>query len=166
MSINLARGRPVTISDTPNATYPEFGTSVLRDGDSDWTADVGSVLTDGASGGGGGFTQGMIGFDSGTDITFALDLGSAQPGSAINAFGYYGTDVIGRPLQAKLESSDNGSSWSTVEDRSGLTAGGGPGASHWIIEFDISAAGSHRYWRLTLERDPDWLFISEIEFWS
>lgn len=166
MSINLARGRPVTISETPNATYPDLLTSVLRNSDSDWVADAASLLTDGASGPGAGYTPGAIGFNSGTDITFALDLGSARAGTFLYVFGYYGDSQIFRPLQVKLESSDNGSSWTTVMDRDGLTAGGSPGTSFWIAEFNVSAAGSHRYWRVTLQRDSIWLFVSEIEFWS
>lgn len=164
---NWAIGRPVIYSPSPSGSYPDVAVDIIRSGGSDWASDSGTMLTFGHDIEQESFASGYLGWNSTNDATMALDLGTAQPGELYRLQGFWGNNSIYRPLQIKLESSDDGSSWTTVFDKTSLSDGGQPGARQWFVEFDISAAGSHRYWRLTFDTHASgWVFVGGIEFWG
>lgn len=63
----------------------------------------------------------------------------------------------------KLEWSDNGSSWTTVDT---VDTSGDPGSGAWSRWYALPSSGAHRYWRLLANMNPptfnDWI-VYEIE---
>jgi hypothetical protein len=161
--VNIAKFCSYTLTPAPHASYPDNGNDQYNNTGTTWVSV--KKLTDGL--------LGSIGYNDGRYVgwldqnpAIRLDLGSAKSGSYFLASGVYGASGIYRPIGAKLEYSDDDSTWTTVEDRTGMASGGQPGTRFWYIEFSVSASGAHRYWRLTLTFDTDWVFVSEIEFWT
>lgn len=164
---NHAVGRAIAYSPSPSGSYPDVAVDVIRSGDTDWAANFGTMLTFGHDIEQESWTQGYLGWLSTQDITSTLDLGSALSGQVFLAQGIWGDEAIHRPVQVKLEHSDNGSSWTSFLDKTSLADGGQPGLRQWYVEFDISSAGSHRYWRLTIDcHTTNWVFVGGIEFWG
>lgn len=129
----------------------------------------GGKLTDGSKGGTPVttlfFNNGFAGWTSAGAVT--LDLGAAVEGDTFEAVGAYSVSYALDGLTAvKLESSDNASTWTTVHDLTGLSVQT-VSSGLYFIKLDISAAGAHRYWRLTVTpQGGDSAFLSEIKFWK
>lgn len=164
----VSYGRAITLSVTPSGTYPAPAVDVLESGDSDYSNDVSNQLLSGRRAKySETFAGQYTGWTAATDATRSatIDLGSAIPADYVYITGYYGSALISRPSAIKLEYSDNGSSWTTQEDKSGLTAGGAPGARRWTARFTVTGE-THQYWRLTFTVVADWLFVGSIDFVS
>lgn len=161
---NLLIGKVLTLSP-----------SILQDrsvaflNSSDWDTRSGRILTDGAIYDLDHFaTSGEWGLWSQTEndlATVTIDLGVATECSVFRAYGAHNFGVnTARPKAIKFESSDNGSSWATVDNLTGLTSPGtGSGTRGWIYEADLTAAGSHRYWKLTLTHKSQFISLTEVE---
>lgn len=67
------------------------------------------------------------------------------------------------PSAIKLEYSDNGSDWTTHEDRISMGTFGDD--NPWMAIFDTSAQTPHRYWRFTATRNGR-VMLSQVEFWG
>jgi hypothetical protein len=160
---NRIHGKAYTLSAAPNASYPDADTGLGFDG-VDWSA---NKLTDGNWGG--VYTSGQnIGYNTGTTVAATFDLGSAATVGLMIARGRSGIGSVYRPVSFKVEHSDDGSTWSSDLDVSGLSNGGQPGDDNWTAHAPITAS-SHRYWRVTIGRSNTsghWLFISQVELWG
>ncbi len=102
---------------------------------------------------------------NGTDPDVHLDLGAAISIKGIYVFGIGGNSGAGvvSPSAVKLESSDDDSSFSTVENRTGLTQTNVSAYCTFKAYFDCTSAGSHRYWRYTSTKGTStWTVLSEI----
>lgn len=159
---NWALGCAYTLSDTPNGSYPDVQQSVSTTGATAYAVQ-GGKLTDGQVGNSIYNTGFWIGWSSGTNIAMRIDLGTARSVQLVQLFGLSdGNNGIKRPTAIKLEHSDDDSTWTTVEDRTGLTSEGGAVTHTFYVEFSFTAT-SHRYWRVTATRDgSNWLFVSEL----
>jgi hypothetical protein len=161
---NKLAGAETTFSPTPNSSYSGRKLYVLDESLSDWDqsssyAVSGARLTNRL------FYQQDVGWNVGAAGTASIefDLGEARGGDAFFADGYYGDSLIYRPTGIKLEHSDDGSAWTTVDDLTGLTGGGQPGPRSWLYKGDISGEGDHRYWRLTLTSGGNWVFLDSVD---
>lgn len=161
----ISTGRGYTVSPAPSATYPDFGVDVIRSGDADWAASVSGLLTfrNWVKSLENTFGVDYMGWVSSAVPIIRIDLGSAQAGLRLYAKGYWGTDSIDRPDGFSVEYSDNDSTWTTVQALTGLAASSQPGARQWLYSCDIAAAGSHRYWRLTVDPGGDATWISTVD---
>jgi hypothetical protein len=172
---NLALRKPYTLT-APNGGYPDYLSSGLSplyaigsNGDYDTSRSAWGKLTDGiknlvtSNGGVWQYTSGFwVGWNT-SPVEVRLDLLTAAAGDTLAIHGFY--IVSGgpqRPTAIHVESSDDDSSWSTVQNLTGLTAAPS-GEGFWRMDVDISAGGSHRYWRATFTHGA-WLFLDEIEF--
>lgn len=158
-----------TLSPAPNSTYAdnEDNADVSTGATPAYTSSQGYMLTNGDKGDSQLFTARFVGFNIGTGtVAVRVDAGSAVSGDLLRIWGMFGSDLIGRPSAVKVEHSDDDSSWTTVENRTGLTGSATGGRKFWRADFDISSAGSHRYWRVTCTGFSSWTFLSEIELWE
>jgi hypothetical protein len=160
---NLALYKSYTLSPAPNTSYPDTGDNILNVSSTTWSAI--QKLTDGQLGSKTYADGTWVGWNS-QSPTIRLDLASAQSGRLFIIKGMYGASGIYRPIAIHLQYSDNDITWTTVENRTGMASGGLPGMRYWTASFDISASGEHRYWRVSLTYDTQWLFVGEIEFWT
>jgi hypothetical protein len=155
---NQAIAAATTFTVAPNGSYPGGVTYYLDDTISAYVT-TGSVLGNGQVYEVAQFSTSYVAWTT-ADPIFSLDLGEARSGTWWIQ-GQYGTDSIVRPTAVTLDYSDNGSSWTTLDARTGLTAGGQPGGRGWLMSFDASAQ-SHRYWRWTLAYDSTFLFVADV----
>lgn len=169
---NKFLGASYTMVPSPNGSYADNETVPGIPGTestesvnayTDLTLGTDKLLTNGTVPDPSNFTIGHLGFDVATGtVVIRVDAGSAMGGNLFQVFGMYGSDSIGRPTAVKVEYSDNDSSWTTLEDRTGLTGSAGGGRKYWRADFDASGAGSHRYWRVTTTGFSSWTFLGEI----
>ena len=161
--MRITRGKSLTYSVTPDASYPSYPIDLLQTGDSDWSDNASSMPSFGsyAHAVENSFSDGFAGFNqsTGSTVVATYDLGSASGADYAVFKGYFGTSGIFRPTALVVEYSDNNSDWTTAESLTSLTAGGQPGPQQWMFVVDISGDGSHRYWRATFTHGGQWLFL-------
>ncbi len=160
---NQAFGASVTYSTAPNASFPAGDDRYMDGSLSDWSsASAGQFFTKGH------FPQegGNIGWNSGSPVSLTFDYGEAREADFFYAKGYWGSSSIVRPTAIRLEYSDDNSAWTDIDNLTGLTAGGAPGAARgWIVQFTTTGE-SHQYWRLTLTWSGTWVFLAAVEHGS
>lgn len=171
--VNRALGKSYTVSPALVGTYADdHGMWSLGVDDVDFSGHAASMLTDGDRGEPTQVTLSHMGWNNPTTAVVRLDMAAAIVGDHILVFGSYVSPSIlnnqALPSSVKLEYSDNDSSWTTVHDLTGLSVTlGTAGTGRLVIELDISAAGSHRYWRLSFGVPSSrYLLLSEVEFWG
>lgn len=158
-----------TLSPSPTSPYVdnEDDADASTTASTAYAAVAGYMLTNGDRGDPSSFTTRFVGFNVTTGtVAIRIDAGTAVGGDLLRAWGMFGSDLIGRPTGIKVEHSDDDSSWTTVEDRTGLTGSASGGRRFWRLDVDTSTAGSHRYWRVTTTGFSAWTFISEVELWQ
>ena len=161
-------GRAITFSDAPFGSFPARVADVLEPGDSDYRNDVSNGIMWGRRGRADETSQGQYaGWVASTGATRSatVDLGSALGADYVYITGYYGTELVQRPSAIHIEFSDDNSAWTTHENKTGLSAGGQPGARKWLVR-SLIAGETHRYWRFTFTVVADWLFLGSIDFTS
>jgi hypothetical protein len=153
----------VTYSPTPHSSYAQGVIHYLDDSLSDYNSD-GRAAVDNQPRNieilYGAYTAWQQSTDSTASAT--IDIGEARSGDLFIVQGWYGGQGVYRPKAIHLERSDDGSSWTTVDNFTGLTGGSQPGSHGWIVEWDISGEGSRRYWRVTLTHGGEWATISDM----
>jgi len=128
----------------------------------------------------GKLNDGVVGLEFGTISTYNLSVGSTSTGSNIlvqpicdlgsalqpSSIRIYGMQASGTgiytPTRIKVEYSDDNSTWSTLEDRTGIAQGTGVG----IWEARFTPASAHRYWRISCynSNTSNWVLLTEVRF--
>ena len=170
--VSLWLGKTVTYGTAPNASYPDNERNRTRSTEAvnAWTNDQPSMLLDGQYGEplvtGLSFNARYVGWSLATGtMNMTVDAGAAVGGVLAVVSGYWGTDSIGLPSRIQLEYSDDNSSFTVVENRTGLTSPA-VGARGWFCEFDVSTSGSHRYWRWTFVGTLSWTHLDELALFA
>lgn len=161
---------PFTYTNTaPDASYPDIFVSLSTTAAAAFATGLVGKLNDGQV----ALTQGTastndlsscVGWQTGSPA-ITCDLGSALAVLECRIYGIIQTAAgVMRPSAVLLAYSDDNITYTTVENRTGLTNGSGGGV--WECRFDTSASGNHRYYRYTLTRGTTWVHVSEIRFLS
>lgn len=172
---NRFLGKSYTVSPSPSGSYPDSApTPTIKKSTtasptyasaSTSTPPGGPELTNGTRGKGAADWTDYMGWTgaAGMTITIRVDAAAAVSGTKIRVwFHENSSSTIDPPSGIKVETSDNDSSWTTVEDRTGLSQTRSTGVG-WL-DVDVSAAGAHRYWRITLANaSGNFVFIDEVE---
>lgn len=159
---NIAQDKTYVLDPTAHASYPDESIVKVSVTGTTWTNPI-HKLTDGILGTL-DYADGLhVGWQSNASIN--LDLSVAHAGTKFVVCGMADTSAgINSPTGAKLEYADTNSNWSTFENRTSLATN--TGNFLWRVWFDISAAGAHRYWKVTLTKDGTWLLVDEIQFFA
>lgn len=162
---NQAFAAEVTFNPSPSGSFPAGDDRYMDSTLSDWASDSASQLFlkgwHPQQGGNIGWTQ-----TAGATVEIVLDYQEARSAAWFYIQGYFGESSIYRPTAIKLDRSDDGSSWTNVDDLTGLTGGGQPGGRGWIARFTTTGL-SHRYWRVTLTHGTTgYIFVNSIEHGS
>ena len=167
---DVARFKTYTLSDTPNATYPEMNLAL------NGTSHVGILTSPGEPmSEEQGFAQGYLGWrdaDVTGDLTIRVDLGSAEDIGRAEVVGYWETgQQIYHPSKGEVDWSDNDTDWTSWgTDLSSLSDNPGSlGTAMWAMEFSAAAA-SHRYWRFIIGTPSpgsgdNWTFIARVHLY-
>lgn len=162
---NWALGASYTITPSPSGPYPDHTLKYIGEGDADWQ-DRG-LLTSDDTGEWENINVGYVGVYNNT-ATIALDLGSSRVIEIIRIWGLYGDAGVVEPSAIKVEYSDNGSTYTTLEDRTGMSNSGDINKRwKWMAEFD-GESEDHRYWKITVTRGSggSWIFMSEVQIFG
>jgi len=108
----------------------------------------------------------MVGLGNSTTtprLRFVFDLASSLQPSEIRFYGFQtsGPGIYG-PTEILVEQSDDNSTWTTLEDRTGLAQGTAIG----IWEARFTPAAPHRYWRASFynSNSGNWVLVTEARF--
>ena len=161
---NQSFAATVTYSPTPTGGFDRGEGRYLDGALSDWanvSTDTAIIRNHHAQ------EPGQTGWSQSTGATVAitLDEGTAREAEYLYVHGISGTaGVVWRPTAAKLEWSDDGSSWTVAHNLTGLTGSNSP-LRTWTIRFATTGL-SHRYWRVTLTHGGQWIMFSSISHGS
>lgn len=166
---DVALGRAYTLSDSPGGAYVEENWAKNGASHKYTLTSPGGLYSPAL-----GFANGYLGWRAtdiaGTSLTIKIDYGASNSANISWAAieGHWNTgQQIYHPASAKLEYSDNdssytgfGTAYTSLSDNPGTL-----GTSQWWFEFEDSA--SARYWRWTVgEPSPgagdNWIFISRV----
>jgi hypothetical protein len=156
---NYALGINYTITGSPHSSYPDRPVNIATD--SSGFTDLGGTLNNELKGNAVYSAGNVVGWQ-GVSPVITYDLGTDREIQIIKVYGLLDSPTgIYQPSAVKIEYSDNGSSWNTEVNTISLAAGSG--IATWLYNYVFSSPSTHRYWRVTVTYQTDWVMMTEIE---